>query len=107
MGPDQHWATAAQAAVDQIGRVMASGELVNVNVPNMSVDKIVGTVDTTLSKRIPYSMHSPELHAIEPGRSSVSFETFGTVRRACCSDTHAVEAGLVSVTALESTAAAR
>jgi len=107
VGPDQHWATAAQAAVDQIGRVKASGELVNVNVPNMPVDKIVGTVDTTLSKRIPYSMHSPELHAIEPGRSSVSFETFGPYEGPAGSDTHAVEAGLVSVTALESTAAAR
>ena len=97
----------AEAAVDQIDRVMASGELMNVNVPNVPVDQIAGTVETTLSKRIPYSMHSPELHEIEHGQSSVSFKTFGPYDGAAGSDTHAVEAGRVSVTALESTAVAR
>lgn len=104
-GDGQHWATAAHAAIDQIERVLASGELLNVNVPNVTTDSVQGTVETTLSDRIPYSMHTPQLHAIESGRSRVSFETFGPFDSPAGSDTHAVEAGFVSVTALTSTSA--
>lgn len=106
-GSGQQWATAAQAAVDQIDRVMASGELLNVNVPNVAIDQVQGTTDTTLSNRIPYSLHSPKLHPIGADSSSVSFETLGPYDGPPGSDTHAVEAGFVSVTALASTAAAQ
>ena len=104
-GDQQHWPTAAQAAVDQIDRVMASGELLNVNVPNVSMEKILGVTGTTLSRRIPYGLHSPELHHVAEGRSRVSFETSSKYESPSGSDTDAVLAGYVSVTPLQSTRA--
>ena len=104
-GDQQHWPTAAQAAVDQIDRVMASGELLNVNVPNVSMEKILGVTGTTLSRRIPYGLHSPELHHVAEGRSRVRFETSSKYESPSGSDTDAVLAGYVSVTPLQSTRA--
>ena len=104
-GDQQHWPTAAQAAVDQIDRVMASGELLNVNVPNVSMEKILGVTGTTLSRRIPYGLQSPELHHVAEGRSRVSFETSSKYESPSGSDTDAVLAGYVSVTPLQFTRA--
>ncbi|MFT5267661.1 MAG: 5'-nucleotidase [Acidimicrobiales bacterium] len=104
-GDAQQWPTAAQAAVDQIERVMASGELLNVNVPNVAMDEVVGVTDTTLSRRIPYGLHSPQLHHVADGRSRVTFERFGPYESPPGCDTDAVLAGCISVTALHSTRA--
>lgn len=103
--PSMQWATAAKAAVDQVPRAMADGLLLNVNVPNIAAGEIQGVVDTTLSERIPYSLHSPALTEVAPGRYTSSFERFGPFAGPEGTDTHAVEAGYVSVTPLTSTGA--
>lgn len=101
-GPRQ-WATAAQAAVDQVPRAMREGSLLNVNVPNIAIDQLKGVVDTALSDRIPYSMHTPTMTEVESGRFAVNFERWGPYEGIDGTDTHAVLAGYVSVTPLTST----
>lgn len=103
-GP-MNWETAAQAAVDQLPRAIEHGLLLNVNVPNVPLDQIQGVRDTILSDRIPYSLHSPTLTEIEPGRFTAAFERFTDFDGPEGTDTHAVEAGFISVTPLTSTGA--
>jgi 5'-nucleotidase len=100
-----HWATAARAAVDLVPRALADGTLLNVNVPNLPASAIKGTVDTVLADRIPYGLHSPTLSPLGAGRFSARFEAMGPFDGPEGSDTHAVEAGYVSVTPLTSTGA--
>jgi len=102
---NMQWETAAQAAFDQVPRALREKALLNVNVPNLEHDEIVGVVDTSLAGRIPYSMHSPALHPAENDRYEVTFERHGPFDSPAGSDTHAVEAGYVSVTSLRSTSA--
>lgn len=97
------WATAAQAAVDQVPRAIRDGSLLNVNVPNIAVDDVKGTVDTQLSDRIPYSMHTPTLTEVQSGQFGVDFQRFGPFEGVEGTDTHAVLGGYVSVTPLTST----
>ena len=99
------WDTAAKAAVDQLPRAMGEALLLNVNVPNLPADEIRGTLDTKLSDRIPYSLHSPTLTEVSPGRFTAAFEKFAAFDGPEGTDTHAVEAGYVSVTPLTSTGA--
>lgn len=100
------WDTAAQAAIDHVPRALSEGVLLNINVPNLSVDDIKGVQETGLSNRIPYSLHSPALHEIANGEFRVSFEQYGPFDGPEGTDTHAVEAGYVSVTPLTTTHAA-
>jgi len=103
----RQWATAAKAAVDQVPRAMTDQSLLNVNVPNIASDEIVGVVDTSLSARIPYSLHTPTLTEVAPGHFTSAFERGGRMFQGPeGSDTHAVEARYVSVTELTSTCAA-
>ena len=102
-GGPRRWETAAAAAVSQVPRAMSEGSLLNVNVPNIDAAEVLGTVETQLSDRIPYSMHSPSFTEVEPGRFSVDFERFGQFVGSEGTDTHAVLAGYVSVTPLAST----
>lgn len=104
-GEVQHWDTAAQAAVDQLDRVVGSDALLNVNVPNTVLEDVQGAKEATLSKRIPYSLHTPVLHDAGEGRSTVTFERFGPYESPDGSDTETVLAGYVSVTPLQSTRA--
>ena len=105
VGEKKNWESAAQAAVDQIERVMASGELLNVNVPNVALEQIQGTSDATLSRRIPYGLHAPALHDQGGGRSSVAFEKDGPYESPEGCDTALVLSGYVAVTPLQSTRA--
>jgi 5'-nucleotidase len=102
-GRPRQWATAAQAAVDQVPRAMSEGSLLNVNVPNIGLDETKGVVDTALSARIPYSMHSPTMTEVDSGRFSIDFQRWGAFESPQGSDTHAVLAGYVSVTPLTTT----
>ena len=77
--------------------------LLSVNVPNIEIGQVKGTVEAVLSNRIPYSLHSPALNPVGDDRYTVSFETHGPYDGPDATDTHAVEAGYVSVTALTST----
>jgi len=104
-GGAMQWQTAAQAAADQVPRAIAEASLLNVNVPNLPAEEIQGTVDAGLADRIPYSMHSPSLIEIDAGRFKADFETFGPFDGPAGTDTHAVEAGFVSVTRLAPTQA--
>jgi len=99
-GGEMHWQTAAQAAADQMPRAMDEGVLLNVNVPNLAPDDVNGVQETGLADRLPYSMHSPSLTAIEPGRFKADFDTLGPWHGPPGTDTDAVEAGYVSVTPL-------
>jgi 5'-nucleotidase len=106
-GRPLQWATAAQAAVEQVPRAMADGLLLNVNVPNLAADEIEGVVDTGLAGRIPYGLHSPSMTQVGPGHFQATFESFGAFDGPPGTDTHAVEAGYVSVTPLTSTGPTR
>lgn len=105
-GEGQHWETAAQAAFDQVDRVLRDRQLLSINVPNVALGEIKGSKDATLSRRIPYSLHSPALHDAGDGRSTVTFETFGPYDSPPGCDTDVVLDGYVAVTPLQSTRAA-
>lgn len=103
VGDSQLWATAAEAGAAQVEDVLSSPKLVNVNVPNVSADEVRGTKQTQLSDRIPYSLHSPSLTAQADGSLAADFERHGPFDSFEGSDTHAVEAGYVSITVLTPT----
>ncbi|MCP3910702.1 MAG: hypothetical protein GY713_07090 [Actinomycetia bacterium] len=86
-----------------VPRALASGQILNVNVPNLPPAGIEGALDTVLSDPIPYSLHSPSLTPTGTDHYAVRFETHGPFYGPDGTDTHAVEAGCVSVTALSST----
>ena len=102
-GGDMHWQTAAHAAADQIERAMSEEAVLNVNVPNLAPAEIQGVRETSLSNRVPYSLHSPALSALGAGRFAANFERFGPFDGPEGTDTHAVEAGFISVTPLTPT----
>lgn len=102
-GPTQHWATAAGAAADLASDVMSNPRLLNVNVPNLPADRLLGSKNTKLSDRFPYSMHSPALTERSPGVFAATFERDGSFNSFDGSDTHAVESHYVSVTELTPT----
>lgn len=108
-----HWESAAQAAADLVPRALDERGLLNVNVPNMATSEILGTRETSLSDRVPYSLHSPSMKLISGpdarvGESEfeVAFETHGPYESLDGADTNAVEAGYISITRLTTTHAA-
>ena len=102
-GPGMQWQTAAQAAADQVPRAMRDGSVLNVNVPNIAVADVKGVLETGLADRIPYSAHSLSLNELGSDEFQVAYETHGPFDGPAGTDTHAVEAGYISVTALQPT----
>ena len=102
-GEAQWFETAADVAADMLDDVLSGSRLLNVNVPNRPASGLAGTLETALSDRLPYAMHSPTLTPVSPGRFSATFRRFGPFERPPGTDVHAVEHGYVSVTALSPT----
>ena len=104
-GEPMRWATGAEAAAQQVPAVMERPRLLNVNVPNLVWTDINGVRQTGLADRIPFGLHDPTLSPL-PDRVGVFHADFarnGPFDGPDGTDTHAVEAGYVSVTELTST----
>ena len=106
MGEVMHWQTAADAAVAQVERAMRDQSLLSVNVPNLPANEVLGAVEASLANRIPYSLHSPTMVEVSPGRFSATFERGAPFDSPPGSDTHSIDAGYVAVTELAPTRAA-
>lgn len=105
-GGTQRWDCAAEVAARLVPELLADPGLLNVNVPNRGHSELKGSKYTALSDRLPYSLHAPVLTEREPGVFAADFRRSGPFDSFVGSDTHAVEAGYVSITRLAPTRAA-
>lgn len=99
-GATQLWESAAEAAAQQVDRVVGRVAVVSVNVDNLPYDEFRGVRVTGLSDRLPYNMARASL-----AEGQVSFERGGEDDRSEQVDTGAVLGGYVSVSELMPTAA--
>lgn len=101
-GTPQRWATAAEAVVEFVDRVIERPAVLSLNVDNIDGDRIQGVRWTGLGNRIPYGLNEVTL-----SDGMVSFSRTRSNDLSLDVDTGAVLAGYVSVTELAPTRAAQ